>query len=125
MNRFLDFDLYHVDDLLTDEERMVRNTVSEWVDDRILPGIEQWAWDGEFLAYFLLCLFGALGVALVLGGGSFDLDQLRDGAFQSASLARAAGDVARRNGQQLRLKGDQPALFTQDAKGFPQEWAGQ
>ena len=48
MLRFEDIDLYHVDDLLSDEERMVRDMVREWVEDRIMPNIEQWAWDGVF-----------------------------------------------------------------------------
>ena len=49
--RYAEFDgldLYHIDDMLSDEERMVRDTVREWVDDRILPHIEQWAWDCHF-----------------------------------------------------------------------------
>jgi glutaryl-CoA dehydrogenase len=41
-------DLLRFDDLLSDEERMVRDTVREWVAGRILPHIEQWAWDCHF-----------------------------------------------------------------------------
>jgi glutaryl-CoA dehydrogenase len=41
-------DLLRVDDLLNDEERMVRDTVRSWVDERVLPYIEQWAWDCRF-----------------------------------------------------------------------------
>jgi len=48
MREFDGLDLYHFDDMLTDEERMVRDTVREWVADRILPNIEQWAWDCHF-----------------------------------------------------------------------------
>jgi len=48
MKRFEDLDLYCVDDLLDEDERMVRSTVGSWVDRRVLPSIEQWAWDCEF-----------------------------------------------------------------------------
>jgi glutaryl-CoA dehydrogenase len=48
MSRFEDFDLYHIDHLLSDEERMVRDTVRAWVRDRVMPEIEDWAWDGVF-----------------------------------------------------------------------------
>ncbi|MCJ7756128.1 MAG: acyl-CoA dehydrogenase family protein, partial [Thermoanaerobaculales bacterium] len=48
MQEFDGLDLYHMDEMFTDEERMVRDTVREWVSDRILPHIEQWAWDCHF-----------------------------------------------------------------------------
>ena len=48
MRRFDDFDLYHFDDLLTDDERRVRDAVRDWVERRVLPHIEQWAWDCVF-----------------------------------------------------------------------------
>jgi glutaryl-CoA dehydrogenase len=34
--------------MLEEDERRVRDTVRGWVDDRILPEIEQWAWDCHF-----------------------------------------------------------------------------
>ena len=41
-------DLYEVEQLYTDEERMVRDTVRAWVRERVLPRIEGWAWEGRF-----------------------------------------------------------------------------
>jgi len=41
-------DLLHVDEMLDDDERMVRNTVRDWVDERVLPHIEEWAWECRF-----------------------------------------------------------------------------
>lgn len=41
-------DLLNIDEMLADEERMVRNSVREWVDKRVLPDIEKWAWDCHF-----------------------------------------------------------------------------
>ncbi len=35
-------DFLEIDRLLTDEERAIRDAVREWVDDRVMPGIEEW-----------------------------------------------------------------------------------
>ena len=48
MLRFEDLDLYHINHLLSDEERMVRDSVHAWVRDRVMPDIEEWAWEGVF-----------------------------------------------------------------------------
>ncbi len=41
MAKFQGVDYYHADDLLSEEEILVRNTIREFVDDRILPIIER------------------------------------------------------------------------------------
>jgi glutaryl-CoA dehydrogenase len=41
-------DFLGIDSLLTDEERMIRDTARKFVSDRILPGIEKWFEAGEF-----------------------------------------------------------------------------
>ena len=41
-------DFYGIDELFTDEERIVRDTVRDWVDDRILPEIEHHDRAGTF-----------------------------------------------------------------------------
>jgi glutaryl-CoA dehydrogenase len=41
-------DLLEIDALLTDEERMIRNTVAQFVGDRVMPDIEKWFEAGEF-----------------------------------------------------------------------------
>ncbi len=41
MPRFTGVDFYHMDALLTDEERQVRDLVRDWVEDRYLPLIEK------------------------------------------------------------------------------------
>ncbi len=48
MRRIDELDLYEIDELLDDDERRVRDAVREWVDARVLPHIEQWAWDCHF-----------------------------------------------------------------------------
>ena len=37
MARFEGFDFYDIDALLSEEERMIRDTVREWVEDRVMP----------------------------------------------------------------------------------------
>jgi glutaryl-CoA dehydrogenase len=48
MERFEDLDLLHIDGELNDEERMVRDTVRSWIEKRVMPNIESWAWESVF-----------------------------------------------------------------------------
>jgi len=41
MARFAGIDYYDIDSLLSEEERMIRDTVRAWVDDRVLPIINE------------------------------------------------------------------------------------
>jgi glutaryl-CoA dehydrogenase len=41
MAKFQGVDYFEIDSLLTEEERMIRDTVREWVDDNLLPVIEE------------------------------------------------------------------------------------
>jgi glutaryl-CoA dehydrogenase len=41
-------DLLRLDDGLADDERRVRDTVRAWVDRRVMPEVESWAWDCRF-----------------------------------------------------------------------------
>jgi len=45
---FKGVDFYRIDDLLTDEERMVRDTVRRFVDDRVIPIIDKHFEDATF-----------------------------------------------------------------------------
>lgn len=47
--------------------------------------------DGEFLTYLVACCLGAVAIALVLGDGTLSWDAIRDGAFQTTSLASSTG----------------------------------
>ena len=42
------FDFYDIDSLLTEEERMVRDMVRDWVDKEVIPNIEEACRDGVF-----------------------------------------------------------------------------
>ena len=54
-------DFYNIDDLLTDEYRLIRNTVAEFTDKAIKPFIDGYAQRAEFPRH-LLKRFGAIGV---------------------------------------------------------------
>jgi glutaryl-CoA dehydrogenase len=54
-------DFYDIDGLLTDEERMARDSVRAFVDERLMPGIAKHYEDGTFPTE-LIPAFGELGV---------------------------------------------------------------
>ncbi|MEP7180387.1 MAG: acyl-CoA dehydrogenase family protein, partial [Pseudonocardiales bacterium] len=55
-------DLLDLDDDLADEDRMLRDTVRKFADDRLRPHIRQWFEDGSLPARELALEFGRLGV---------------------------------------------------------------
>ena len=48
MRKFQGLDLYQLDSLLSDEEKMIRDTVREWVSEKVLPIIETAYQSAEF-----------------------------------------------------------------------------
>jgi glutaryl-CoA dehydrogenase len=48
MSQFEGVDFYRIDDLLTEEERAIRDTVRAWVDERVVPIIESHYQAGTF-----------------------------------------------------------------------------
>ncbi|MFN7971950.1 MAG: acyl-CoA dehydrogenase family protein [Acidobacteriota bacterium] len=48
MAKFKGADFYQLDDLLSEEERMIRDTVREFVDEKVIPIIEHCNRDGRF-----------------------------------------------------------------------------
>jgi glutaryl-CoA dehydrogenase len=83
-------DFLDVDALLTDEERMVRDTVREFVSDRVLPGIEGWFDRGEFPREIAgeLGAIGLLGMHLT-GYGCAGMNAV---SYGLACLELEAGD---------------------------------
>ena len=64
MSRFQGVDYYHLDDLLSQDELLVRNTVRKFVDDNVLPIIEKHYEEGTFPKHLVpqmadLGLFGS------------------------------------------------------------------
>ena len=65
MSPYKALDFYSLDDLYTEEERMVRDTIRDWVDQEFMPVIEQ----HNRAATFPLDLIPSLGEMGVLGAG--------------------------------------------------------
>jgi glutaryl-CoA dehydrogenase len=56
------FELFAIDDLLSEDERAIRDTVRHFCDDRIRPNIAEWFEAGEIPARDLAKELGALGL---------------------------------------------------------------
>lgn len=69
-------DYYQVDDLLTDEHKMIRDSVRTWVKKSVSPIIEEYAQKAEFPAHLVkeLGQIGAFGphIPAEYGGGGLD-----------------------------------------------------
>jgi glutaryl-CoA dehydrogenase len=48
MDAFRGTDFYGLDDLLAPEERLIRDTVRSWVEERVIPGVAGWFREGVF-----------------------------------------------------------------------------
>jgi glutaryl-CoA dehydrogenase len=70
MSTFSGVDFMQLDDLLSDEERTIRDTVRTWVDDRVLPVIEKHYTEGTF-PFELVAEMGEMGF---LGANIHDYD---------------------------------------------------
>lgn len=69
-------DYYQLDELLTDEHKLIRDTVRAWIKKEVSPNIENWAQNNEFPKH-LVPQMGDLGVfgptvPVEYGGGGLD-----------------------------------------------------
>lgn len=75
-DRFQGVDYYNIDDLLTDEHKLIRNTVREFVKKELSPIIEEYAQRAEFPKQLVkgLAEVGAFGptIPTQYGGGGLD-----------------------------------------------------
>ncbi len=74
-------DYYNVDDLLSDEHKIVRETIRKWVSQRVKPIIEDYAQRGEFPKHLIpeLAQLGALGPTIPQEYGGAGMDYLSYG----------------------------------------------
>ncbi|WP_111308638.1 acyl-CoA dehydrogenase family protein [Confluentibacter sediminis] len=74
-------DYYHVDDLLTDEHKLVRSAAREWVKREVSPIIEDYAHKAEFPTQLIkgLANIGAFGPYIPIEYGGAGLDQISYG----------------------------------------------
>jgi glutaryl-CoA dehydrogenase len=66
MSRYEGVDFFDISSLLTDEERMVRDTVRDWVEDNVIPTIEKHCRAGTFPVHLVgqMAEMGLLGMNL-------------------------------------------------------------
>lgn len=66
MTKFKGLDYYQLDDLLTEDEKMVRDTVRQWVDERVIPVIAGHYQAGTFPMHLIseMAEMGLLGANL-------------------------------------------------------------
>ena len=69
-------DFYGIDDLLTEEHKLIRSSMRDFVKKEITPYIEQWAQDAHF-PYEIVRKFGDIGafgptIPETYGGGGLD-----------------------------------------------------
>ncbi len=103
-DRFQYHDYYLVDELLTDEHRLVRESVRAWVKQEVSPIIEEYAMRGECPQHLFrgLAEIGAFGPSLPAeyGGGSMDeiaygiiMQELERGDSGIRSMASVQGSL--------------------------------
>jgi len=80
MKKFRGVDLYDLDPLLSDEERMVRQTVREFVDSELLPVIRE-AWEIGKLPQSLVPKIAEMGLlgATIQGYGCAGMNSVAYG----------------------------------------------
>lgn len=80
-DRFQAPDYYLLDDLLTDEHKLIRSTVREWVKKEVSPIIEDYAQRAEFPKHLIkgLAEVGAFGPYIPTEYGGAGLDQISYG----------------------------------------------
>src|SRR4030042_2454029 len=61
MKKFESLDLYQIDSLLSEEEKMIRESVGEWVDGKVMPIIEE-AYQNAQFPHQLVREMGSLGM---------------------------------------------------------------
>ena len=74
-------DYYQVDELLSEEHRLIRSTIREWVKNQLTPVIEDFAQRAEFPRHLLsgLAEIGAFGPTLPVEYGGAGLDYISYG----------------------------------------------
>src|SRR3990172_3905551 len=74
-------DYFNLDDLLTDEHKLVRDAARKWVKKEVTPIIEEYAQKAEFPAHLIkgLAKIGAFGSYLPQEYGGAGLDQVSFG----------------------------------------------
>lgn len=79
--KFEGVNYYNIDDLLSDEEKLVRSTIREWVEDRVIPIIEKHYREGTFPMHLIpeMAELGVFGATLPAKYGCAELNNVAYG----------------------------------------------
>src|SRR5262245_37795757 len=74
-------DLYNLDDLFTEEQKLIRSAVRKFIDEKVQPHIDQWAQDNHCPLHLIpeLGELGVFGPSLPVEYGCPGLDQVSYG----------------------------------------------
>lgn len=83
--KYIPPDYFQIDELLSDEHRIIRQAVRDWVNRSIKPNIENWAQHNDFPAHIMRELgeLGALGPYIPEVYGGAGLDQVSYGLIMT------------------------------------------
>lgn len=78
-------DYFNIDELLSDEHRIIRNAIRDWVNRSVKPYIENWAQHNEFPSHIMRELgeLGALGPYIPQEYGGAGLDHISYGLIMT------------------------------------------
>ena len=81
MSKFRGVDYYHLDELLSEDELLVRNTVRGFVDQHVLPAIEKHYAEGSFPTYLVPAMaeLGLFGPTLPAKYGCAEMNNVAHG----------------------------------------------
>lgn len=79
--KFEGVDYYHIDDLLTEEEKLIRSTIREFVEDKVIPIIEKHYREGTFPMHLVpeMAELGIFGTTLPEKYGCANLNNVAYG----------------------------------------------
>jgi glutaryl-CoA dehydrogenase len=85
MYKYTPPDYFNIDDLLTDEHKIIRSSIRDWVDRSVMPVIEKAAQDHEFPQFLLKELgeLGAFGPFIPQEYGGAGLDYISYGVIMT------------------------------------------
>ncbi len=120
-NKFQGLDYYRLDDLLDDEQRMVRDTVRGWVEERVLPIIAGHYREGTFPLALVpeMAGMGLLGATLPERYGCAGLDNVAAGLIMQ-ELER--GDSALRSFASVQSSLVMYPIFTYGSQEQRDRW---
>lgn len=119
--RFHGIDYFKLDDLLTDDQKMVRGTVRDWVDDRVLPIIAGHYQEGRFPLHLVaeMAELGMFGPTLPDKYGCAELDSVSAGLIMQ-ELER--GDSAMRSCASVQGSLVMFPIFTYGSEAQKDKW---